>query len=113
MHYQLSLTMQMITTFGIKHTKPFNNLFDSMVIGLYFTDLQQKSQVRFFSFIFCELYRVKNVRYLQYYVLFSSVFLNKAHGDHFNYLKYYLVILQPFTLNTVVRQLEKQLVCQL
>ncbi|KAF5303848.1 hypothetical protein FQR65_LT08105 [Abscondita terminalis] len=44
-HYQLSLTIQMITTFTFKHTKPVNNLFDSAVISLFFTDFQQKTQV--------------------------------------------------------------------
>ncbi|KAK4875899.1 hypothetical protein RN001_012321 [Aquatica leii] len=44
-HYQLSLTIQMITTFTVKHTKPVNNLFDGAVITLFFTDFQQKTQV--------------------------------------------------------------------
>lgn len=44
-HYQLSLTIQMITTFTIKHAKPVNNLYDSAVISLFFTDFQQKTQL--------------------------------------------------------------------
>lgn len=44
-HYQLSLVMQMLTKFGVKHQRPVNNLFDTQVIGLFFTDLQQKTQV--------------------------------------------------------------------
>lgn len=35
----------MIATFtGVKHTKPVNTIFDSSVISLFFTDLQQKTQ---------------------------------------------------------------------
>lgn len=45
LHYQLSLTVQMIATFSIKQTKFVNNLFDSSVIPLLFSDLQQKVQV--------------------------------------------------------------------
>lgn len=45
LHYQLSLTMQMISTFSIKQTKFVNNLFDPSVIPLFFSDLQQKVQI--------------------------------------------------------------------
>ncbi|KAK5645471.1 hypothetical protein RI129_006771 [Pyrocoelia pectoralis] len=44
-HFQLTLTIQMITTFTIKHAKPVNNLYDGEVISLFFTDFQQKTQV--------------------------------------------------------------------
>lgn len=45
LHYQLSLTMQMIATFSIKQTKFVSSLFDPSVIPLFFTDLQQKVQI--------------------------------------------------------------------
>ncbi|KRT79269.1 hypothetical protein AMK59_8750 [Oryctes borbonicus] len=45
LHYQLCLSMQMITTFSIKQTKFVNNLFDPSVIPLFFSDLQQKAQI--------------------------------------------------------------------
>ncbi|GJQ87312.1 hypothetical protein Trydic_g17361 [Trypoxylus dichotomus] len=45
LHYQLSLTMQMIATFSIKQTKFVNNLFDPSVVPLFFSDLQQKAQI--------------------------------------------------------------------
>ncbi|KAI4460587.1 rab3-gap regulatory domain [Holotrichia oblita] len=45
LHYQLSSTMQMISTFSIKQTKFVNNLFDPSVIPLFFSDLQQKVQI--------------------------------------------------------------------
>ncbi|KAF5291197.1 hypothetical protein FQA39_LY14439 [Lamprigera yunnana] len=44
-HYQLSLSMEMITKFTVKHMKPVNNLFDSAISSLFFTDLQNKMQV--------------------------------------------------------------------
>ncbi|KAG5866224.1 hypothetical protein JTB14_033440 [Gonioctena quinquepunctata] len=44
-HYQLSLVLQMITTFSIKYTKPIHNLFDATIANLFFTDLQRKCQV--------------------------------------------------------------------
>ncbi|EFA10326.1 rab3 GTPase-activating protein non-catalytic subunit [Tribolium castaneum] len=45
LHYQLSLTLQMITAFSIKHSKPLNNLFESYMIGMFFTDFQTKAQI--------------------------------------------------------------------
>ncbi|KAJ8932772.1 hypothetical protein NQ314_014475 [Rhamnusium bicolor] len=45
LHYQLSLVLQMITTFSVKHTKPVNNLFEASVVNLLFTDMQRKVQV--------------------------------------------------------------------
>lgn len=45
LHYQLSLVIQVITTFGIKQTKPVPSLFDSLTINLFFTDLTQNTQV--------------------------------------------------------------------
>lgn len=45
LHYQLCVCVQVMTTFTIKHSKPINSLFDLSVLPLFFTDLQQKSQV--------------------------------------------------------------------
>lgn len=45
LHYQLSLCIQMIVTFAIKHQKFVSNLFDMSVLSLFFTDLQQKTQI--------------------------------------------------------------------
>lgn len=45
LHYQLSLTLQMITAFSIKHSKPLNNLFESYMIGMFFIDFQTKAQI--------------------------------------------------------------------
>ncbi|KAJ8913603.1 hypothetical protein NQ315_013425 [Exocentrus adspersus] len=42
LHYQLSLVLQMITTFSIKHTKPINNLFEASLVNLFFTDMQSR-----------------------------------------------------------------------
>lgn len=44
-HYQLSLVTQMMTTFGVKQTKPIANLFDSSTLNLFFTDLLQKMDI--------------------------------------------------------------------
>lgn len=45
LHYQLSLCLQMITTFAIKHSKPVNSLFEAGVVGLFFTDMQRAQLV--------------------------------------------------------------------
>jgi hypothetical protein len=45
LHYQLSLTLQMITAFSIKHSKPLNNLFESYMAALFFKDFQTKAQI--------------------------------------------------------------------
>ena len=45
LHYQLSLTLQMITAFSIKHSKPLNNLFESYMLSLFFIDFQTKAQI--------------------------------------------------------------------
>lgn len=44
-HYQLSLVIQMMTTFGVKQTKPIANLFDSSTLNLFFRDLLQKIDI--------------------------------------------------------------------
>ena len=36
-HYQLSLVLQMITKFSVKHSKPVNNLFEASIAILFFT----------------------------------------------------------------------------
>lgn len=50
LHYQLSLSIQMIVTFSIKHQKFVSNLFDLSILSLFFTDLQQKSQINWNKF---------------------------------------------------------------
>lgn len=45
LHYQLSLSLQMITVFSIKHSKPVNNLFESYMLGLFFSDFQTQTQI--------------------------------------------------------------------
>lgn len=44
-HYQLSLIIQMMTTFGVKQTKPISNLFDGSTFNIFFTDLLQKLEI--------------------------------------------------------------------
>ncbi|XP_056636903.1 rab3 GTPase-activating protein non-catalytic subunit [Diorhabda sublineata] len=44
-HYQLSLVLLMIITFSIKYSKPINNLFDTSVGNLFFTDMQKKLEI--------------------------------------------------------------------
>lgn len=48
-HYQLSLVIQVITTFGVKQLKPVVNLFDSFTINNFFTDLSQNLQINTYS----------------------------------------------------------------
>lgn len=48
-HYQLSLVLQMMTTFGVKQTKPIANLFDSSTLNTFFTDLLQKVEITTYS----------------------------------------------------------------
>lgn len=45
MHYQLSIVIQMMTTFQVKQIKPIANLFDSSNLNLFFTDLTQKIDI--------------------------------------------------------------------
>lgn len=48
-HYQLSLVIQVIATFGLKQLKPVVGLFDSLTINLFFTDLSQNIQINTYS----------------------------------------------------------------
>ncbi|CAH1999952.1 unnamed protein product [Acanthoscelides obtectus] len=45
LHYQLSMVLQMITTFGVKHSKPVNNLFEASVVNVLFTDFARNVEV--------------------------------------------------------------------
>nr|CAH7750373.1 unnamed protein product [Callosobruchus chinensis] len=45
LHYQLSIVLQMIATFGIKHSKPVNNLFEASVVNVLFTDFARNVEV--------------------------------------------------------------------
>lgn len=49
-HYQLSLSIRMIVTFAIRHQKFVSNLFDITILSLFFTDLQQKTQINWNKF---------------------------------------------------------------
>lgn len=49
LHYQLILVLQFIATFSIKHTKPVNTLFEGFVGNLFFTDLQRKIEISWWS----------------------------------------------------------------
>nr|CAI5849691.1 unnamed protein product [Callosobruchus analis] len=45
LHYQLTIVLQMIATFGIKHSKPVNNLFEASVVNVLFTDFTRNVEV--------------------------------------------------------------------
>lgn len=45
LHYQLTIVLQLIATFLIKHTKPINTLFEASIVNLFFIDLQRKIEV--------------------------------------------------------------------
>lgn len=45
LHYQLTLVVQMVTKFGVKHAKLLNNLFDPSVASAFFLDFQQSVNI--------------------------------------------------------------------
>ncbi|CAH0555656.1 unnamed protein product [Brassicogethes aeneus] len=47
LHYQLSVTLNMITRFAVKHSKPVNNLFEGSIGILFFTDMQRSVQITY------------------------------------------------------------------
>lgn len=49
LHYQLILVLQLMATFSIKHTKPVTTLFECFVGNLFFTELQRKVEITWWS----------------------------------------------------------------
>lgn len=45
LHYQLSLVLHMMTKFAIKQSKPLNNMFESYMLPMFFTNFQTKAEI--------------------------------------------------------------------